>query len=168
MFVISALILQLSQVHKMFTPVLWHVLKLITLTPMVLLYSSSAIPVTAMAARNALLGPNTRLKYMLLSLHSTSYQTFLVDPSDSNCFCLCSISWRWASTELEWFFVLHYWHFNTCKVTSFESDYISSPYRYNRVERAHCPLIEMSVNRAPIILEHVSQILTKWLRRCET
>jgi len=71
-----------SLVHPKFSPVLWCVSKLITLTPMVLLYQSSEIPVTLKASQNALLGYDTLLKLTHLSLHSTSSQTLLETPSD--------------------------------------------------------------------------------------
>ena len=71
-----------SQVHPMFSPAPQGVPKLITLTPMVLLYQSSEIPVTLKAGRNALLGSDTLLKLMYLSLHSTSSQTLLEAASD--------------------------------------------------------------------------------------
>jgi len=66
-----------SQVHPKFSPALRGVPKPITITPMVLLYQSSEIPVTLKAGRNALLGSDTLLKLMHLSLHSTSSQTLL-------------------------------------------------------------------------------------------
>ena len=66
-----------SQVHPKFTPVLRGVPKLITITPMVLLYQSSESPVTLKAGRNALLGSDTLLKLTHLSLHSTSSQIVL-------------------------------------------------------------------------------------------
>ena len=46
MFVISALVPQHIQVCPKFSPALWRVPKLITITPMVLLYQSSEIPIT--------------------------------------------------------------------------------------------------------------------------
>ena len=66
-----------SQVHLKFAPALGGVPKPITVTPMVLLYQSSEIPVTLKAGRNALLGSDTLLKLSHLSLHSTSSQTLL-------------------------------------------------------------------------------------------
>jgi len=71
-----------SQVLPKFTPALPDVLELITITPMVLLYQSSEIPVTLNAGRNALLGSDTLLKLTHLSLHSTSSQTLLESSSD--------------------------------------------------------------------------------------
>ena len=71
-----------SQVHPKFSPVLRGVLKLITITPMVLLYQSSEIPVTLKAGRNALLGSETLLKLTHPRLHSTSCQTLLEASSD--------------------------------------------------------------------------------------
>jgi len=81
--VISALVRRHSQVHTKFSPALGRVPKLIAITPMVLLYQSSEIPVTPKAGRNALLGSDTLLKFTHLSLHSTSSQTLLEAPSDS-------------------------------------------------------------------------------------
>jgi hypothetical protein len=48
-----------SQLHPKFSPALWGVLKLIIITPMVLLYQSSEIPVALQAGGNALLGSDT-------------------------------------------------------------------------------------------------------------
>jgi len=70
------------QVHPMFSPALRGVPKPITITPMVLLYQSSEIPGTLKAGRNALLGSDTLLKLMHLSLHSTFSQTLLESSSD--------------------------------------------------------------------------------------
>ena len=81
-FVISALVRQHFQVHPKFSPALRCVPKRITITPMVLLYQSSEIPGTLKAGRNALLGSDTLLKLMLLSLHSTSSQTLLESSRD--------------------------------------------------------------------------------------
>jgi len=58
-----------SQVHPMFSPALQGVPKPITSTSMVLLYQSSEIAVTLKAGRNSLLGSDTLLKLMHLSLH---------------------------------------------------------------------------------------------------
>jgi len=66
-----------SQMHPKFSPSLRGVLKLITITLMVLLYHSSEIPVILNTSWNALLGSDTLLKLMHLSLHSTSSQTLL-------------------------------------------------------------------------------------------
>jgi len=66
------------------------ILKPITITPMLLLYSSSEIPVTPKAGRNALLQSDTLLKLTYLSLHSTSSQTLLGAPSDKNTFSWCA------------------------------------------------------------------------------
>jgi hypothetical protein len=71
-----------SQVHPKFSPALRGVPKLITITPMVLLYQSSEISVTLKAGRNALLGSDTLLQLTHLSLHSTSSQTLLEAPRD--------------------------------------------------------------------------------------
>jgi len=71
-----------SQLHPKFSPALQGVPKLITITPMVLLYKSSEIPVNPKAGRNALLGSDTLLKLMHLSLHSTFSQTILESSSD--------------------------------------------------------------------------------------
>jgi len=68
---------QLSQVHPKFFPAHRGVPKLITITPMVLLYQSSEISVTLKAGRNALLQSDTLLKLTHLSLHCTSSQTLL-------------------------------------------------------------------------------------------
>ena len=65
-----------------FSLALRGVLKLIAITPMVLLYQSSEIPVTPRAGQNALLGSDTLLKLTHLSLHSTSSQTLLEASSD--------------------------------------------------------------------------------------
>jgi len=81
-----------SQVHPTFSPALWEVPKLITTTPMVLLYQSSEIPVTLKAGRNALLGSNTLLKLTHLSLHATLSQTLLEPSSPWNTFCSCTAS----------------------------------------------------------------------------
>ena len=64
-----------SQVHLQFSLALRGVLKLITNTPMVLLYRLSEIPVTLNACRNPLLGSDTLLKLTHLSLLFTSSQT---------------------------------------------------------------------------------------------
>jgi len=71
-----------SQVHPKFSPALRGVLKLITITPMALLYQSSEIPVTPKAGRNALLRSDTLLKLTRLSLLSASSQTLLEASSD--------------------------------------------------------------------------------------
>ena len=71
-----------SQVRPKFSPVLRGDPKPITITPMVLLYQSSEIPVTLKAGRNALLGSETLLKLTHLSVHSTSSQTLLETSSD--------------------------------------------------------------------------------------
>ena len=47
------------------------------------------VPVTLKAGRNALLGSDTLLKLMHLSLHSTFSQRLLVASSDKNSFCWC-------------------------------------------------------------------------------
>ena len=75
-----------SQVHPKFSSALRGVLKLITITPMVLRNQSSEIPVTPKAGWNALLGSDTLLE-LKLSLHSTSSQTLLEASSDHNTFC---------------------------------------------------------------------------------
>jgi len=80
-----------SQVHPEFAPVLQGVPTLISITPMVLLYLSSEIPVTPKASQNALLGSDTLLKLTHLSLHSTSSETLLEALSDWNTFRWCSI-----------------------------------------------------------------------------
>jgi len=82
LFVIPALDQQRSQVHQKSSPVLCHVPKLFKITPMVLLYHSSGIPVTPKAGRNVLLGSDSLLKLTLLSLHSTPSQTLLEAPCD--------------------------------------------------------------------------------------
>jgi hypothetical protein len=66
-----------SQVLPMFSSVLRGVCTLITITPIVLLYSSSEIPVTPKASWNVLLESNTPLKLTHLNLHSTSSQKWL-------------------------------------------------------------------------------------------
>jgi len=71
-----------SQVHSRFSPALRGVLKLITITLMSLRFVSSEIPVTPKAGWNALVGSNTLLTLMHLSLHSTSSQTLLKASSD--------------------------------------------------------------------------------------
>ena len=71
-----------SQVHPMFSLVLRGVLNLIIITPMLLLYQSSEIPVTLKAGRNALLGSDTLLELTHQSFHSTSSQTLLETCSD--------------------------------------------------------------------------------------
>jgi len=71
-----------SQVHPKFSPALRCVLKLITITAMVLLYQSSEIPVTPKPGQNTLLGSDTLQKLTQLSLHSTSSQTLLEASSD--------------------------------------------------------------------------------------
>ena len=76
-----------SQVHPKFSPVLRGVPKLLTITPMALLYQSSGITVTLKASQNNLLGSDTLLKSTHISLHSTSSQTLLESSSDQNTFC---------------------------------------------------------------------------------
>jgi hypothetical protein len=66
-----------SQVHPKFSLAHRGVPKLITITPMVLLYQSSEISVTLKASRNALQQSNTLPKLTHLSLHSTFSQTLL-------------------------------------------------------------------------------------------
>jgi len=68
---------QHSQVHPNLSPAHQGVLKLITITPIVLLYQSSEISVTPKAGRIALLQSATLLKLTHLSLPSTSSQTLL-------------------------------------------------------------------------------------------
>jgi len=82
LFVIPMLVRRHSQVHPTFSLALWPVPKLITITPMLLLYHSSEIPLTMKAGRNALLRSDTLLKLTLLSLYSTSSQTLLEASSD--------------------------------------------------------------------------------------
>jgi len=72
MLVISMMPWRHSQVHPKFSLALQHVPKCITITPMVLLSQSTEISVTPKADQNALLGFDSLLKLMLLSLHSTS------------------------------------------------------------------------------------------------
>jgi hypothetical protein len=76
-----------SQVCPEFSPALRGIPKLITITPIVLLYPSSEIAVTPKAGRNALLVSDTLLKLTHLSLHPTSSQTLLEASSDLNTFC---------------------------------------------------------------------------------
>jgi len=76
-----------SHVHPMFSPTLWCFLKLITITPMLLLYQSPEIRVTPKASWNALLWSDTLLKLTPLSLYSTSSQTLLEAPSNKIKFC---------------------------------------------------------------------------------
>jgi len=71
-----------SHVHSKFSPAIRGVPKPITITPMVLLYHSSEIPVTLKAGRNALLESDTLLQLTLLSLHSTSSQILLEASSE--------------------------------------------------------------------------------------
>jgi len=71
-----------SQVRPMFSPALRGVRKLITITPLVLLYSSSEFPVTLKGSRTALPGSDTLLILTHLSLHCTSSQTLQEAPSD--------------------------------------------------------------------------------------
>jgi len=71
-----------SQVHPKFSLALWGFPKLITITPMALLYQSSEISVTLKATRNARLRSNTLLILTPLSLHSTSSQILLEAPRD--------------------------------------------------------------------------------------
>jgi hypothetical protein len=61
----------------MFSLVLQRVPILVTITPIVLQYQSSEIPVTIKAGQNALLESDTLLTLTLLSLHSTFSQTLL-------------------------------------------------------------------------------------------
>ena len=75
------------QGHLMFSPALWGVSKLITITPTVLLYQSSQIPVTLNASRDDILGYYTYLNLTHLSLHSISSQTLLEGPNNWNTFC---------------------------------------------------------------------------------
>jgi len=93
-----------SQVHAKFSLALWGVPKPITITPMVLLYQSSEIPVTVKAGWNFLLGSDTLLKLTHLSLHSTSSQTLLEASSDKNTFCWCN---GYGNTQ---FYGLPSWH----------------------------------------------------------
>jgi len=79
-----------SQVLPNLSSALLGAPKPITISPMVLLYQSSEIPVTLKSGRNALLGSDTLLKLTHLSLHSTSSQTLLEASSDWNTFCWCS------------------------------------------------------------------------------
>jgi hypothetical protein len=65
------------QVRRKVTPALRGVPKIITTTPLLLLYQSSGISVTPKAGRDALLGSDTLLKLMHISLHCTSSQTLL-------------------------------------------------------------------------------------------
>jgi len=70
------------QVYSKFSPARQGFSKLITNTPMGLLYQPSEIPVTLKASWNVLLGSDTLLKLMHPSLHSTSSQTLLEASSD--------------------------------------------------------------------------------------
>jgi hypothetical protein len=70
------------QLHLKFPLALYGVPKLITFTPVVLLYQLSRLPATLKAARNALLRSDTFLKLMHLSSHSSSSQTYLEASSD--------------------------------------------------------------------------------------
>jgi len=71
-----------SQVNPKFSPAHRGVFKLTTMTPMVLLFQSSEIPLTPKAGPNALLGSDTLLTLTHLSFHSTSSQTLLETSSD--------------------------------------------------------------------------------------
>ena len=71
-----------SKVHPKSYPALRAVLKLIPITPMVLLYQSSELAVTPKAGQNALPPSDTLLKLTHLSFHSTSSQTLLEASSD--------------------------------------------------------------------------------------
>jgi hypothetical protein len=84
------------QVHPKFSLTLRDAPKPITVTPMVLLYQPSEIPITLKAGRNALLGSDTLLKLMHLSLHSTSSRILLEASRDKNTFC-----W-WSNCDLWW------------------------------------------------------------------
>jgi len=70
------------QVHPKLSPVLWGVVKPIAITPTVLLYTSSEIPVTLKAGQKALLESNIVLKLRRLSLQSTSSERLLESSSD--------------------------------------------------------------------------------------
>jgi len=61
--------------HPKFSPALRDVPTLITITPMLLLYQSSEIPVTSNVSPNALLESDTHPKLTHISLHSTSSQS---------------------------------------------------------------------------------------------
>jgi len=79
-----------SHLHPRFSTALRGVPKLITITPMVLLYQSSVISIILKAGQNALLGCDTLLKLTHLCLHCTSSQTLLAVPSNQNTFCWCT------------------------------------------------------------------------------
>jgi len=98
LFVIPGLVRRHSQVYPKFSPALRRAPKLIKITPIVLLYLSSDIPVTLKACRNTLLGSDTLLKLTLLSLHSTSSQTLLESSRDWHTFCW----WMHLEAEIEW------------------------------------------------------------------
>jgi hypothetical protein len=76
----------------MFSPALWGVSRLITLTSTVLLYWLSLIPVTLKASWNTLIGYYTHLKLTHLSLHSISSQTLLEGPNNRKTFSWCILS----------------------------------------------------------------------------
>jgi len=78
-----------SKVHPTLSLALRGIPKLISITPKVLLYQASEIPVAPKAGWNALLGSDTLLKLTHLSLHSTFSQTLLEARSDYNTFCWC-------------------------------------------------------------------------------
>jgi hypothetical protein len=91
LFVISVLVHRHFQVHPKFSPALRRIPKLITITPMGLLYQSSEIPVTLKASQNTLRGFDTLLMLTLLSLHSTFPQTLLESSRDWNTYCWCNV-----------------------------------------------------------------------------
>ena len=82
LFGIPALVRRHSQVVPKFSPALRHPPKVMTVTPIFLLYQSSKIQVISKAGRNAILGSDSLLKLTLVSLHSASSHTPLEAPSD--------------------------------------------------------------------------------------
>jgi hypothetical protein len=82
LLVISALVCRHSQVLPKVSPARRRIFNLVRITPMVLPYPSSEIPVTPKAGHNALPGFDTLLNLTHLSLHSTSSKTLLEASSD--------------------------------------------------------------------------------------
>jgi len=80
-----------SQLHPKFSLALRGVSKPITITPMVLLYQSSEIPVTLKASRNTLQESATRLKLAHPNLDSTFSQTLQEASREYNTFCWCIV-----------------------------------------------------------------------------
>jgi hypothetical protein len=83
--------------------------------------------------------------------------------------CICMFpapSWKWVSTERQWFFVLHHWWFELWIVADCHTRRIGCQYRTQDTRDAPWLTIKISVSREWTISGHVGNVFEKWRRRC--